>query len=270
MDAHRALVACEVTGEVRTAFAKLYPNWEIWSADILAPDPDLGDIKPVRTYYPDPNKWHHFGDCGYGFHYQGDVRDLFDPYHFANSKRLLYQQLNVVLPLWDLIIAHPPCDHISYAGARWFKLKDARRGGDGRMQAGADFFMEMLNAPSPLVAVENPHSIIQEEQWAGPSTQVVEPWFFGDPYSKAIHLWLKGLPWLMADMKVDPTHRVATGGGSHRTDKAAGKTGMNRYEDSKGRKNRARMRSKTLPGFARAMSEQWGEFMKVYYGDGLG
>ena len=229
----RVLVGCECSGRVRDAFAAR--GWEAWSADLLPSE---------SAPHAWPNEdWEH---DGLAFHYQGDVRDLFDQH-------------------WDLFIAHPPCTDLSYAGAVWFKLKDARRGGDGRMQEAAAFFMEMLDAPSPFIAVENPHSIIQEPQWAGPPTQSVQPWWFGDPYEKRIDLWLKGLPKLMIDNPVQCLGRVATGGGSWRTDKAAGKRAMSTYEDSEKRVNRAKVRSRTLPGLARAMAAQWGTFAEEHY-----
>jgi hypothetical protein len=273
MSLHRVLIACEVSGEVREAFAALYPDWEIWSADLYGPNTLLDEKPPKATHYPDGGViWEHPDVAGSGFHYQGDVRDLFSWDHPVNRKRRYFrnkadEEYGVDIPLWDLIIAHPPCTDLSYAGARFFKEKDQDRGGDGRMQCAVSFFRCMLHgSPSPLVAVENPHSVIQDPRFKiGKATQVVQPWWFGDPYEKQIHLWLKGLPELCADMAVDPVYRVTTGGGSWRTDKAAAKKEMSRYEDSKGRHNRARMRSKTMPGFARAMAEQWGEFVKVYY-----
>jgi hypothetical protein len=239
----RVLVGCEMSGRVRDEFAKR--GWEAWSADLL-PSENLGS---------------HPGECdlylngGSARHYQGDVRDLFVKRHPVNY----IHYLNHGRPFWHLMILHPPCDHLSYAGARWFKLKDSRRGGDGRMQTAAAFFGEMLDAPSPLVAVENPHSIAQE--FFGPPTQSVQPCYFGDPRRKRIDLWLKGLPPLVADNIVEPTGRVTTGGGSWRTDK--GKTISE--EDSEGRKMRAIVRSRTSTGLARAMAAQWGKFAEEHY-----
>lgn len=129
---------------------------------------------------------------------------------------------------------------------------------DGRQQSAADFFMQMVHAPAPLVAVENPRGIMS--RLYRPPDQVVQPWWFGDPYRKATCLWLRGLPKLEADRRVDPVGRVASGGGSWRTDQAHGRGPNNGYEDSAGRKNRARMRGLTMPGLARAMAEQWGKF----------
>jgi hypothetical protein len=248
-----------MSGRVRDQFAAL--GWEAWSADILPSETPVqsalsrGDKMLPRIHGPERLGLKN------NFHYQGDVRDLFKDTHPVNAARLEEWASTPGIPgMWDLIIAHPPCTDLSYAGARWFKDKDARRGGDGRMQAAAEFFIDMWHAPSPLVAVENPHSIIQTWEEVGPPTQVVQPWWFGDPYEKQIHLWLKGLPELWRDAIVTPLGRVTTGGGSWRTDKAAQRKAMSAYEDSEGRKNRAKVRSRTLPGLARAMAEQWGGY----------
>ena len=178
-----------------------------------------------------------------GPHYQGDVIDLFDRQ-------------------WDMVIAFPPCTDLSLAGARFWKAKQA----DGRQQAAARFFMDMVNAPAKRVAVENPRGIMTKLY--RPPDQVVEPWWFGDPFRKKTCLWLRGLPLLEADHTLDDypeLTRAASGGGSWRTDKGlttavSGGTGTNRtswYEDSEGRKNRAKVRSRTFPGVARAMADQW-------------
>jgi hypothetical protein len=253
----RVLVGCEMSGRVRDAFARR--GWEAWSADLLP-----SEIKPVRTYYPELGNWHHVGAAGRGFHYQGDVRDLFDSHHPINADRSQEwcRAYADTWQLWDLCILHPPCDHTSYAGARWFKAKQA----DGRQQAAVEFFGEMLDAPSPLVAVENPHSMVQAVY--GKAAQVVEPWMFGDPYRKGIYLWLKGLPRLRPESQVSDypeLFRIATGGGNWRTDKAAGRKAMSAHEDGEGRRNRAKVRSRTPAGLARAMAEQWGSFAEEFY-----
>jgi hypothetical protein len=115
--------------------------------------------------------------------------------------------------------------------------------------------MDMVNFPAPRVAVENPRGIMSKLH--RPPDQVIEPWWFGDPFAKKTCLWLKGLPLLVADNPVEPDGRVATGGGSWKADRAAGREGMSSYEDSEGRRNRARVRSRTFPGVARAMADQW-------------
>lgn len=157
---------------------------------------------------------------------------------------------------FDLVVSFPPCDDLALAGARWWAAKQA----DGRQQAAARFFMAMTTWPAPHWAIENPRGIMT--RLYRPPDQVVEPWWFGDPYAKKTCLWTHGLPPLIASDPVTPTGRVATGGGSHRTDKAAGRTAMSRYEDGEGRKNRRKVRSRTMPGFARAMAAQWGAYVE--------
>ena len=250
----RVLVGCEMSGRVRDAFAER--GWEAVSADLL----------PSETH---ATTYHRNGDVSRsgapGFHYQGDVRDLFDRTHPVNRKRSAETTAGDPW-LWHLTILHPPCTDLAYAGAVWFKHKDATRGGDGRMQRAAAFFMEMVNAPSPLVAVENPHCVMQ--RLYRPPDQSVQPWHHGDPYVKRVDLWTKGLPPLAATHTADDypeLFRIATGGGSWRTDTAAARRNMNRLEDSEGRVNRAKVRSRTMPGIARAFADQWGAFAERYY-----
>lgn len=140
---------------------------------------------------------------------------------------------------WDLLIAHPPCDHLAVSGARWFKDKQK----DGRQQKAIDFFMMLAEYPHiPKIAVENPIGIMSTN-YRKPD-QIVHPWMFGDPYSKATCWWLKGLP------KLEPTVDVDT------ADKGefvihGGKKLAKWYS------NRERKRDMTFPGMAHAMAEQW-------------
>lgn len=252
----RVLVACEMSGRVRDAFAAR--GWEAWSADLLpSENPAYVTIHPAGTAATNPEAVNN------GNHYQGDVRDLFSwkhPVNYAHARELQEQQTSHTAYPWDLIIAHPPCDHLSLAGARWWKEKQA----DGRQDAAVGFFMQMFHAPSPLVCVENPRGIINS-RFRDPD-QIVEPFWFGSTFAKKTCLWFRGpLPKLVPDNLVVPTGRVTTGGGSWRTDKAAERKAMSAYEDSEGRKNRARVRSRTLPEVARAMADQWGPWVEDYY-----
>lgn len=270
------LAACECAGRVRDAFAAR--GWEAWSCDILPPvenqpelatGTDCGKKYRKKLRHGVPDRYGHVVVKG-SSHWQGDVRDLFDSHHPVNFERTQEwcKAYADSWNLWDLVIAFPPCTDLTLGGARWFKDKDARRGGDGRMQRGAAFFMDMVNAPAPRVAVENPLGVMcrrPEYERDGDNAvgyrwpdQVVEPWWFGEPYAKRTGLWLKNLPRLVADKPVAPVGRVATGGGSWRTDKTQERVAMSRYEDSRGRENRAYMRSLTFEGFARAMADQWG------------
>jgi len=132
---------------------------------------------------------------------------------------------------WDMMIAFPPCTHLASSGARWFPAKRA----DGRQQAGIDFFMAMVNAPVPHIAVENPIGIMSTG-YRKPD-QIIQPWQYGHGETKATCLWLKNLP------KLEPTQIVA---GRHpRT-----------WLEPPGPR-RAINRSRTYPGIAVAMADQW-------------
>lgn len=141
---------------------------------------------------------------------------------------------------WDLIIAHPPCTHLAVSGARWFAEKRA----DGRQQAAIDFFMQFVNADCEHIAVENPVSIMST-QYRKPD-QIIQPWMFGHPEKKATCLWLKGLPLLV------PTNDVSD------YMKTLPKNQQERLHYLPPSPDRAKLRSKTYPGIARAMAEQWG------------
>jgi hypothetical protein len=256
----RCLAACECSGLVRDAFAAR--DWEAWSADLLPSETPVFSEITADDFRLDPK--------ARGGHYQGDVRDLFDSRHPVNYGRAQEwcRAYADEWALWDLVIAFPPCTHLSLAGAVWWKDKRKPRYDENFNEIwsvqdeAAAFFMEMANAPAPHVAVENPRGDMTR-RWRKPD-QYVQPWMFGDPLTKLTGLWLKNLPLLTADNVVepDPAARVATGGGSWRTDQAHGRGANNGHEDSEGRKNRQAVRNRTLPGFARAMADQWGDFIE--------
>lgn len=132
---------------------------------------------------------------------------------------------------WDLIVAFPPCTDLAVSGARYFAQKRA----DGRQQRSIDFFMAFANADCGRIAIENPVGIMSTK-WKKPD-QIIQPWQFGHGETKATCLWLKNLP------KLTPTEIVA--GREQR---------IWRMPPSK---DRAKMRSKTFPGIAKAMAEQF-------------
>ena len=136
---------------------------------------------------------------------------------------------------WDMIIAFPPCTHLAVSGARWFKEKVA----DGRQQQGIDFFMLFANHPCEKIAIENPICIMSS-RWKKPS-QIIQPWQYGHGETKATCLWLKGLP------NLKPTNIVE--GREQRIWKMAPGP------------DRAKERSKTFPGIAKAMANQWGALL---------
>lgn len=141
-----------------------------------------------------------------------------------------------VLPLlrgsWDLIIAHPPCTDLASSGARWFPEK--RR--DGRQQRAIEFFMAFVNCDCPRLAIENPVGIMSTQYRK--LDQIIQPWQFGHGETKATCLWLRGLPPLVSTNIVEGRE--------------------NRVWRMSPSSDRARLRSKTYSGIARAMAEQWG------------
>jgi hypothetical protein len=131
---------------------------------------------------------------------------------------------------WDLMIAHPPCTHLAVSGARWFKDKLPE-------QAEAlDFVRALMAAPIPRKCIENPISIISSR--IRKPDQIIQPWMFGHGETKATCLWLDGL------MPLRPTEIVS-----------GREARVHRMPPSP---DRWKERSRTLPGIAKAMAEQWG------------
>ena len=148
-----------------------------------------------------------------GPHYQGDVRDMLGAG-------------------WDLMVAHPPCQHLAVSGARHFAAKRA----DGRQQEALEFVALLLNADIPRIALENPVSIISTH-FRKPD-QTFQPYEFGHGEVKRTCLWLKNLP------KLVPTNVVEG--------REARVANMSPSPD------RWKERSRTYLGVAEAMADQWG------------
>ena len=146
-----------------------------------------------------------------GLHYQGDVMDI----------------LNLD---WNLMIAHPPCTHLAVSGSRWFKDKQQEQ------QEALEFVRVLMESPIPMIALENPVSIISSR--IRKPDQIIQPWQFGHGETKATCLWLKGLP------KLVPTDVVE--GREARVHRMP--PGPNRWKE----------RSRTFQGIAEAMATQWG------------
>lgn len=161
-----------------------------------------------------------------------------------------------VLPLlkekWDMIIAFPPCTYLTVTGNRWFNID---RYGEKAIQRhkdrknAIDFFMAFANADCEKIAIENPVGIMSSE-WRKPN-QIINPWQFGDAFEKKTCLWLKGLP------ELKPTNIVEI---PPRKKFDSGKSMPSWYAEAwhLPKEERAKLRSKTFPGIARAMAEQWG------------
>lgn len=173
------------------------------------------------------------------WHYTGDVLPLLN----GNVTFLTDGGGTAVIDgEWDLIIAHPPCTDLAVSGARWFPEKQK----DLRQQKACVFFMYMVLAHCDRIAVENPVGIMSSV-YKKPS-QIIHPYEFGHPFRKSTCLWLKGLPELKPTEIVEPSIKSYTtkSGKTVTFDELGWK-----YKDPK-------IRSKTFPGIAKAMAEQWG------------
>jgi hypothetical protein len=165
-----------------------------------------------------------------GPHYQGSVKDIINDG-------------------WDLMVAHPPCTYLTVAGVRWLyhpedsHLPTAQRRRHPKypnrlkdQEDGLAFVQYLMDAPIPKIAIENPISIISSR--IRKPDQVIQPWMFGHGETKATCLWLKGLP------KITPTNVVE--GREARVHMMP--PGPNRWKE----------RSRTFPGIAHALADQWG------------
>jgi hypothetical protein len=172
------------------------------------------------------------------WHLQGDVLNYLDGLP-------VFAPAGFHLAKWDMMIAFPPCTHLAVSGAAWFEEKRK----DGRQQKGIDFFMKMINAPIEKIAVENPVSIMSTH-YRKPD-QIINPFQFGDPVPKKTCLWLKNLPLLVPTNIVEPEYIIGKRDGK--------KYSVIHYQSvGKDPTERSRIRSKTFPGIAKAMAEQWG------------
>lgn len=156
---------------------------------------------------------------------------------------------------WDMLIAHPPCTHLAASGARHFAKKRA----DGRQQAAIEFFMAFINANCPRIVVENPVGIMSTE-YRKPD-QIISPWQYAltdeENTEKRTCLWFVG------DVQpLTPTCHVKPAIKYHefvdnKTGRAKRQTAWYYKTRCLGAKERSRAASKTFPGIARAMAEQW-------------
>lgn len=152
---------------------------------------------------------------------------------------------------WDMIIAFPPCTYLTVTGNRWFNIE---RYGDKAIKRHADrkeaidFFMMFANADCEKIAIENPVGVMSSE-WRKPN-QIINPYQFGDAFEKKTCLWLKGLP------ELKPTNIVTP---PPRTQFESGKSMPAWYADAwkLPKEERAKLRSKTFPGIAKAIADQW-------------
>tara|TARA_R110001632_G_C11184933_1_gene401294 strand:+ start:44 stop:661 length:618 start_codon:yes stop_codon:yes gene_type:complete len=152
---------------------------------------------------------------------------------------------------WDMIIAFPPCTFLTVTGNRWFNIE---RYGDKAIKRHADrkeaieFFKMFANADCDKIVIENPVGVMSSH-YQKPN-QIINPYQFGDPFEKKTCLWIKGLPNLTPNNVVEPPKR---------TEFASGKSMPTWYADAwkLPKEERAKLRSKTFPGIAQAMADQW-------------
>ena len=151
---------------------------------------------------------------------------------------------------WDLIIAHPPCTYLTLAGNKWFKPEYCDRFSEREQQRkeAIAFFMHFVNADCEKIAIENPVCIMAS-RYRKPD-QYIEPYYFGEPEKKKTALWLKGLPKLKPTNIVEPVIIHCKSG--------ANEPRWHMETMKLPPEERSRARSKTFPGIAAAMAEQWG------------
>lgn len=216
----RILVACEESQAVTKELRKL--GHEAYSCDIIECSGGHPEWHIMQDVLPLLN-----GDCEF------ETCD---------------GQIHTVSGKWDMILAFPPCTYLTNAGARHLWKNHVLN--EERYQKGLEakeFFMRFLDADCEKIAVENPTpSRIYE---LPKHTQTVQPYHFGHPYTKRTNLWLKGLPNLEFTNVVEP----------ERTWCPSGSYSGKHNEKHRGvfTKDRARNRSKTFEGIAKAMAEQW-------------
>jgi len=204
----KVLIACEYSGTVRDEFLKL--GFDAMSCDIL---PCESEIK--------------------GKHYEGNVFDLL---YGKNSN------------YFDLMIAHPPCTHLSVSGARWFT--EGKKPWSLRDDA-IEFVQKLMDAPVKHIAIENPVSVISS--YIRKSDQMINPYQFGHKEYKRTCLWLKDLP------KLIETDNVKA-----ETDQLHPKEKNRIWWMGSGK---GKERSLFYQGIAKAMAKQWGDYITQNKGE---
>ena len=205
------LVGCEMSARVRDAFRKR--GHDAWSCDLL---PTLGDPK-----------WHMHIDVG---------RVI------SRHPSLIWgTDAQGVPKYWDLGIFFPPCTYLCSSGLHWNKRTPGRA---DKTEEALEFVKLLMNAPIPRIAIENPIGCISSR--IRKPDQIIQPWQFGHPESKATCLWLKGLPKLVP---TDILPKPASGRWANQTPSGQNKLGPSG--------NRALLRGLTYPGIAEAMADQW-------------
>ena len=221
----KVLVACEESQEVCKAFRK--KGHEAYSCDI-------------QTHSGGYPEWH----------IKGNVLPLLN----GNCKFITCDfKEHEIKGKWDMIIAHPPCTDLCVSGARYFQKKRE----NGSQEESIKFFKHFLDADCDKIAIENPIGIIGGDyikKWfplysnLPKCTQIIQPFEYGHPYTKSTCLWLKNLPELIP---TDILEKPDTGWINQSFTPDGRYGGFKHFNGSK-------ERSKTFPGIAKAMADQWG------------
>lgn len=221
----RVLIACEESQEVCKAFRAR--GHEAYSCDLQ----DCSGEHP---------EWH----------IKDDILNVIKGGIFSLGND--YKQDEVIVYEWDMMIAFPPCTHLAVSGAAWFEEKRK----DGRQKDGIDFFMEFTKTNIKKVCIENPVGIMSSI-YRKPD-QLIHPYYFGDEASKPTCLWLHGLPKLVHFKHDDLFNKKTHTGKGEFVTSSSGKRGSKWNWWLPPGPERAKIRSKTFPGIAKAMAEQWG------------
>lgn len=231
------LIACEYSGVIRDLFHEMYPNWIVWSCDLLPSESTIPNSKHIN-------------------HYMGDVFDL----------------LSVNFEIkWDMVISHPPCTYLASSGLHWNSRKDSKGefteeaiARQAKTEESLEFVRKLLYPAQyglqdiEYIAIENPKGCISTR--IEKFTQSIQPYQFGDDASKSTYLWLKNLPLLKPTEYYPP--RIVESGPYAGKERWSNQTdsGQNVLPPSK---DRAKIRSRTYDGIAIAIVDQWGSFLEL-------
>lgn len=220
----KVLIACEESQTVCMAFRK--KGHEAYSCDIQECSGGYLDWHIIQDVIPLIN-----GNCQFET--------------AAGTKHIIEGK-------WDLIIAHPPCTYLSNVGNRWFNESIYGEQAVFRKQHrdyAISFFMKFVYADCEKICIENPVGVMNTVYRA--PDQIIQPYFFGDPFEKRTCLWLKGLSPLWYNDLVIPPERVKF---------KSGRTMARWYAEAwhMSPSQRSQIRSRTFPGIAYAMADMWG------------
>ena len=219
----KILIGCEESQAVCIEFRKL--GIEAYSCDLL----------PCSGGHPE-------------WHFKQDIFEV-----LRGGQLITENGLEIKIDFWTFMCGHPECTRLTVAANKYYKPEYAERFPtiNQDREIAVEFFMKLINANVKHIAIENPIGIMSS-RYRKPD-QVIQPYQFGDPERKGTCLWLKNLPKLVATNIVEPDIIVHKSG---RTDSRL------HFETLKlPKEERRKARSKTFPGIAKAMAEQWGKYL---------